>query len=417
MNQYIHIFIKKFNIPETTTDPMKNSLITLFLFYLIIAASCNKQKPIDKVIDGALSFSVKQYTLMADIMKDMENLLPRTLDTAGVLVTAKSNWWTSGFFPGSLWYLYQYSKDEKIKDYATMMTARVEKEKDNKGTHDLGFMLYCSFGNGLRLSGNESYNDIMLTGAKSLISRFRPKSGCIQSWNSRKGWQCPVIIDNMMNLEFLMWAFKKSGDSTYYKICVSHSDTTIKNHFRPDYSSYHVVSYDTITGRVEKKQTSQGAADESAWARGQSWGLYGYTVMYRETKLERYLNQAIHIADFMISHPNMPEDKIPYWDFNAPGIPNAKRDASAGAVMASALIELSGYVQPEQGKKYLSIAETQIRSLASPAYLAKSGKNGNFILMHSVGSIPGKSEVDVPLTYADYYFIEALLRYKKLLDK
>jgi unsaturated chondroitin disaccharide hydrolase len=417
MNQYIHIFIKKFNIPETTTDPMKNSLITLFLFYLIIAASCNKQKPIDKVIDGALSFSVKQYNLMADKMKDMENLLPRTLDTAGVLVTAKSNWWTSGFFPGSLWYLYQYSKDEKIKDYATMMTARVEKEKNNKGTHDLGFMLYCSFGNGLRLSGNESYNDIMLTGAKSLISRFRPKSGCMQSWNSRKGWQCPVIIDNMMNLEFLMWAFKKSGDSTYYKICVSHSDTTIKNHFRPDYSSYHVVSYDTITGRVEKKQTSQGAADESAWARGQSWGLYGYTVMYRETKLERYLNQAIHIADFMISHPNMPEDKIPYWDFNAPGIPNAKRDASAGAVMASALIELSGYVQPEQGKKYLSIAETQIRSLASPAYLAKSGKNGNFILMHSVGSIPGKSEVDVPLTYADYYFIEALLRYKKLLDK
>ena len=224
-----------------------------------------------------------------------------------------------------------------------------------------------------------------------------------------------MIIDNMMNLEFLMWAFKKTGDSTYYKICVTHSDTTIKNHFRPDYSSYHVVSYDTITGKVEKKQTAQGAADESAWARGQSWGLYGYTVMYRETKLERYLNQAIHIADFMINHPNMPEDKIPYWDFNAPGIPNAKRDASAGAVMASALIELSGYVQPEAGKKYLDIAETQLRSLASPAYLAKPGKNGNFLLMHSVGSIPGKSEVDVPLTYADYYFIEALLRYKNLI--
>jgi len=383
----------------------------------MVFVSCEKQKPMDKVVNDALSFSLKQYKHMADVMKDKEDLLPRTLDTVGNLVTAKSSWWTSGFFPGCLWYLYEYSKDGKIKEYAEMMTARIEKEKNNTGTHDLGFMLYCSFGNGLRVTGNKNYIEVLLTGAKSLSTRFRPKIGCIQSWNSRKGWQCPVIIDNMMNLEFLMWAFKSSGDSSYYKICVSHSDTTMKNHFRPDYSSYHVVSYDTITGRVEKKQTSQGAADESAWARGQSWGLYGYTVMFRETKLVKYLNQAIHIADFMIDNPNMPQDKIPYWDFNAPGIPNAKRDVSAAAVMASALIELSGYVQPELGKKYLEIAETQLRSLASPVYLAKAGKNGNFILMHSVGSIPGKSEVDVPLTYADYYFIEALLRYKSLSKK
>jgi hypothetical protein len=383
----------------------------------MVFVSCEKQKPMDKVVNDALSFSLKQYKHMADVMKDKEDLLPRTLDTVGNLLTAKSSWWTSGFFPGCLWYLYEYSKDGKIKEYAEMMTARIEKEKNNTGTHDLGFMLYCSFGNGLRVTGNKNYIEVLLTGAKSLSTRFRPKIGCIQSWNSRKGWQCPVIIDNMMNLEFLMWAFKSSGDSSYYKICVSHSDTTMKNHFRPDYSSYHVVSYDTITGRVEKKQTSQGASDESAWARGQSWGLYGYTVMFRETKLVKYLNQAIHIADFMIDNPNMPQDKIPYWDFNAPGIPNAKRDVSAAAVMASALIELSGYVQPELGKKYLEIAETQLRSLASPVYLAKAGKNGNFILMHSVGSIPGKSEVDVPLTYADYYFIEALLRYKSLSKK
>jgi hypothetical protein len=383
----------------------------------MIFASCEKQKPMDKVVNDALSFSLRQYRLMADVMKDKQDLLPRTLDTLGNLVTAKSGWWTSGFFPGSLWYLYEYSKDEKIKEYATMMTDRIEKEKDNKGTHDLGFMLYCSFGNGLRLTGDDKYKEVLLTGAKTLTTRFRPKIGCIQSWNSRNGWQCPVIIDNMMNLEFLMWAFRNSGDSIFYKICVSHSDTTMKYHYRPDYSSYHVVSYDTITGKVEKRQTSQGAADESAWARGQCWGLYGYTVMFRETKLIRYLNQAIHIADFMIDNPNMPEDKIPYWDFNAPGIPNAKRDASAGAVMASALIELSGYVQPELGKKYLGIAEIQVRSLASPAYLAKTGKNGNFILKHSVGSIPGKSEVDVPLTYADYYFIEALMRLKSLNKK
>jgi unsaturated chondroitin disaccharide hydrolase len=352
---------------------------------------------------------------MTDVMKEKPDLLPRTVDTSGVLIASNSGWWTSGFFPGSLWYLYEYSKDEKIKDAAMQLTSRVEKEKNNTGTHDLGFMLYCSFGNGFRLTGEESYKDILLTGAKSLSTRFRPKIGCIQSWGSRKGWQCPVIIDNMMNLELLLWAFNQTGDSTFYKIAVSHADTTIKNHFRSDYSTWHVVSYDTITGRVEIKQTAQGAADGSSWARGQSWGLYGYTVMYRETGLQRYLDQAQHIADFLINHPNLPEDKIPYWDYDAPGIPNAKKDASAGAIMASALIELSGYVGQEKKDQYLAIAEKQIRSLASPTYMAKTGENADFILMHSVGSLPGNSEVDAPLTYADYYFIEALMRYRKLL--
>jgi len=187
----------------------------------------------------------------------------------------------------------------------------------------------------------------------------------------------------------------------------------MKYHFRPDYSTFHVVSYDTITGKVEARQTSQGFSDESAWSRGQSWGLYGYTMMYRETKLDRYLRQAKHIADFLINHPNLPEDKIPYWDYDAPGIPDATRDASAGAIMASALIELSGYVNAEAKEKYLKVAETQLRSLASPSYMAKLGENGNFILMHSAGSVPANSEVDVPLTYADYYFIEALMRYRK----
>ena len=395
---------------------MKNRLLITGFAFFVIFSSCNKEKPLSKIIDESLAFSAKQYTLMAEVMKDKPDLLPRTTDASGALVASNSGWWTSGFFPGSLWYLYEYSKDDKFKDAAIQMTSRVEKEKNNTGTHDLGFMLYCSLGNGLRLTGDTSYNDVLLTGARSLSTRFRPNIGCIQSWGSRKGWQCPVIIDNMMNLEFLMWAFNQTGDSSFYKIAVTHSDTTIKNHFRTDYSTWHVVSYDTITGNVEAKQTAQGAADGSAWSRGQSWGLYGYTVMYRETGLLRYLDQAQRIADFLISHPNLPEDKIPYWDYNAPGIPNVERDASAGAIMASALIDLSSYVGDEKKAQYLDIAEKQIRSLSSPAYLAKEGENGNFILMHSVGSLPGKSEVDVPLTYADYYFIEALLRYKKILD-
>ena len=395
---------------------MKTRLFQIAFVFFLFLCSCNREEPLDKIIDESLAFSAKQYALMADVMKDKPDLLPRTVDTSGVLVTSNSGWWTSGFFPGSLWYIYEYSKDDKFKDAAILMTSRIEKEKNNMGTHDLGFMLYCSFGNGFRLTGDQSYKDVMLTGARSLSTRFRPNIGCIQSWGSRKGWQCPVIIDNMMNLEFLMWAFNQTGDSSIYKIAVTHSDTTIKNHFRNDFSTWHVVSYDTITGKVEAKQTAQGAADGSAWSRGQVWGLYGYTVMYRETGLQRYLDQAVHIADFLISHPNMPEDKIPYWDFNAPGIPDTNRDASAGAIMASALIELSSFTGEEKKDEYLEIAEKQIRSLSSPAYMAKEGENGNFILMHSVGSLPAKSEVDVPLTYADYYFIEALMRYKKLLE-
>ena len=395
---------------------MRISYIGIIVLLSLVIFSCGKEKPVKQIIDESLARAEIQYSQLARVMEGKPGLLPRTIDTSGSLITAGPGWWTSGFFPGSLWYLYEYSGDEKYKSFASEMTSRVEKEKKNRGTHDLGFMLYCSFGNGLRITGNEAYKDVLLTGAYSLATRFRPNIGCIQSWNSRKGWQCPVIIDNMMNLEFLMWAFRESGDSSFYRICVSHSDTTMKNHFRPDYSSYHVVSYDTITGRMEIKQTSQGAADETAWARGQVWGLYGYTTMYRDTRLQRYLDQAMHIADFLINHPNMPSDGIPYWDFNAPGIPDALRDASAGAIMASALIELSGYAGQPAADLYRQFAEKQLRTLCSPEYLDEAGSNGNFILKHSVGSLPGNSEVDVPLSYADYYFIEALLRYRKLLQ-
>jgi len=223
-----------------------------------------------------------------------------------------------------------------------------------------------------------------------------------------------VIIDNMMNLELLCEATKMSGNASFYKIAVTHANTTIKNHFRPDYSSYHVVNYNAATGSVQQKKTAQGAADESAWARGQSWGLYGFTVMYRETKDKKYLEQANHIAQFNLSNPNLPADKIPYWDYNAPGIPNALRDASAGAIMASALLELCRYAEPALSKQYFQAAETILRSLCSKNYIAAAGTNGGFILEHSVGSLPAKSEVDVPLTYADYYFVEAMKRYKAL---
>jgi rhamnogalacturonyl hydrolase YesR len=270
--------------------------------------------------------------------------------------------------------------------------------------------MYCSFGNAVRITPDAGYDSILINSARSLSTRFNPKVGCIRSWNSEPS-HFLVIIDNMMNLELLMYAFEKTHDSSFYHIAVTHANITMKNHFRPDYSSYHVVDYNPATGAVQRKITNQGAADESAWARGQAWGLYGYTMMYRTTGDKKYLEQAKHIADFILHHPNLPSDKIPFWDFNAPGIPNAYRDASAAAIISSALIELAGYTSGNEKNEYKNVAATILKNLSSPPYKSKGDEVGGFLLKHSVGNLPAKSEIDVPLSYADYYFVEASMRY------
>ncbi|GAB4023907.1 glycoside hydrolase family 88 protein [Spirosoma koreense] len=382
-------------------------LILLFVSQLSIA-----QRPID--VDKEFAFAAQQYERMLQTHPDTTKF-PQSTNPDGSLKNMPADWWCSGFFGGSLWYLYERTKAPVWKEAAQKWTMAVAKEQYNTGTHDLGFMLYCPFGNGYRLTKNTAYPPIMLTGAKSLATRFDPKVGVIKSWNKFQNYTYPVIIDNMMNLEFLFWAAKTSGNKDLYNICVTHADNTMKNHYRPDYSSYHVVCYNP-DGTVAAKKTAQGAADNSAWARGQAWGLYGYTVMFRETKDPKYLAQARHIADFYLNHPNLPADKIPYWDFNAPNIPNEERDASAGAITASALLELCTYGGPS-AKTYYQSAVKMLESLSSPAYKADLGENNNFILKHSVGHKPGKSEVDTPLIYADYYYLEALLRYDALRKK
>ncbi len=392
----------------------KRSALFIFICILFHFISFGQSKKLLAIIDSSLSFSVKQYTLMADSLKNKPGLLPKTIDKKGTLVTCKSSWWTSGFFPGSMWYLYEYSQDKELKSLAEQFTSRVEDQQYTTDNHDVGFMIFCSFGNGYRITNNPSYKDVILTASKSLSTRYRPKVGCIRSWDWGK-WQYPVIIDNMINLELMFFASHTTGYENMGKIAVSHANVTMANHFRPDASCYHVVSYDTITGKALTHQTRQGYADESSWARGQGWALYGYTMCYRETRDPKYLEQAKKIARFLISHPRLPEDKIPYWDFDDPVIPNTIRDASAGAIMCSALVELSQYVDKKNSKKFLNVAETQIRSLSSTDYRAKLGTNGNFILKHSVGSKPENSEVDVPLSYADYYYIEAMMRYRKLM--
>lgn len=338
---------------------------------------------------------------------------PRNSEPDGTLNLVPSKDWTSGFFPGELWFLYEYTQNNFWKKKAQQHTDILEKEKMNGSTHDMGFKVYCSFGNGYRLTQDEHYKEVLLQSARTLATRFKPAAGIIRSWDhSTAKWTCPVIIDNMMNLELLFWATKESKDSTFYRIAVDHARTTMKHHFRPDFSSYHVIDYDTITGQVLKKNTHQGFADESAWSRGQAWALYGYTMCYRETRLPEFLEQAQNIEKYLFTHPNMPEDLIPYWDFDAPGIPDEPRDVSAATVIASALYELSLY-DPEKGERYRSNADKIIENLTKH-YRATLKKDNGFLLLHSTGTKPTNTEVDVPIVYADYYFIEALMRKNKL---
>ena len=382
---------------------MKKILLVAVLMMAVVLSGCSERYALKKDLKEALKVAVEQDKLQAAHMDGVEGQLPRTFENGEVKYTGPRGW-VSGFFSGSLWLLYEHTGDEELKTLADKYTRRVESAKHDKGTHDLGFMIFCSFGNAYRLTGDEYYKGVIEEASKSLVTRYNPTVGCIRSWNTHRKenpeLDFMVIIDNMMNLEMLEWV------GGYDEITRSHAYTTIKNHFREDNSTYHVVAYNELTGEVVEKRTAQGVSNDSAWARGQSWGLYGYTMMYRMTGDETYLAQAVKIADYLI--PRLPEDAVPNWDYDAEV---KKKDSSAAAIMASALIELYGFTQNET---FLATAEHQLRSLSSDAYLAKVGENGNFVLKHGVGHLPGKSEVDVPLSYGDYYFIEAAMRYLAL---
>ncbi len=391
----------------------KTILVIAFTFGLLASTNAQKSKKnvdMANLIDREFDFAAKQYVYLAK--NTPANRMPQTYyPKSNKSVNSSTKWWCSGFYPGSLLYIYEQTKDTATLNEAKRRLAILEPEKHYKGNHDLGFMMFCSFGNAYRIFGDKSILATIDTAANSLASRYREGAGVIQSWNKSAKFNGPVIIDNMMNLELLLWDSQQSGNKKLWDIAISHADHTMKNHFRPDYSSYHVVDYDMKNGNVLKKATHQGYADGSAWARGQSWGLYGYTMMYRFTKDQKYLDQAKHIAEYILKNPNLPKDYVPYWDFNAPDIPNALRDVSAAAINASALLELARYTKKES-KYYVKVAKQILINLSSDTYKAKLGENGGFILKHSVGSLPHNSEVDVPLTYADYYYLEALARYK-----
>jgi len=398
-----------------------------------LVISCNNKTP--EWVGAALESSTQQLLSTADELRDsgrfprsiwsgwdieflaeqigpsvyakVDSLRPQpSADKLGKLRTCDVYDWTSGFFPGSLWLAYELTGDERLLLDAVDYTNKMLPATFYTGTHDLGFMVGCSYGNALRLCPNDSLKTVIIRTADNLASRFNPEIGAIRSWDFGP-WNFPVIIDNMMNLELLFQASKLTGDNKYKDIAIRHADKTMACHFRPDMTSYHVVSYNP-DGSIETRQTFQGRSDESAWARGQAWGVYGYTVCYRETGDKKYLEFAQKIADMIISRVKT-EDHIPLWDYDAPNLPTTPRDASAAAVTSSALFELCGYLP--DGQKYFDYAESILRSLSSPEYLAEIGTNCGFILKHSTGSLAHGSEIDVPLNYADYYYLESIKRY------
>ena len=399
------------NLSLRRSQNLLKSILLLCSTAFCMLSFAQSNKRMQKLIDRNMALAAKQYKYMATLTP--ADSMPRSFNAEeDKLILSNTRWWTSGFFPGALWLIYSYTGDTTVKAEAERRLLILEKEKYSTADHDLGFMIFCSFGNAYKITHKEEYKNVCAVAAGSLIKRYKPAMKAIQSWGSLNAPVAPVIIDNMMNLEMLNWVSDEWREPKFKAIAIDHANTTLRNHFRPDNSSYHVVDYDPASGKVLEKKTAQGYANESAWARGQAWGLYGYTMMYRFTTEKTYLDQAKKIAAFMLNHPNMPADGIPYWDFNAPIDKHTLRDASAASIMASALLELARYTEGEERKKYLRSAEKIIKSLSSKTYLAKYKQNGGFLLKHGVGHLPGKSEVDVPLTYGDYYFIEALIRYR-----
>ena len=386
----------------------------LLIGLVVLTLSCQSKKSLLNDTKGVnnLDLIEKRYDKLLKYPLDSMHI-PRSYTKATNKVRGGvSHYWTSGFFPGNLWELYRLTGNKEFLTKAKLWTAFIEKEKFNARDHDIGFKVYSSFGNGFEITGNEHYKEVIVQSAKTLCTRYSDKVGAIRSWDFNKAkWQYPVIIDNMLNLELLFEASKITGDNTYYKIAVNHANTTLKNHFRPDNSVYHVIDYDSSTGEVRLKNTAQGLNDNSAWARGQGWAIYGFTMSYRYTKNQKYLDQAIATARYFLDHKNLPQDGIAFWDFDDPKIPNTPKDVSASAIVCSALYEIYGFTKQ---KYFLDKANLILKSLLSDKYVLNATVDAPFILDYSTGNKPKEDEVDEPIVYGDYYFLEALVRSKKL---
>jgi len=366
--------------------------------------------------DKEITYCIKHADKTLQAIPTNDKNLPRTIEN-GSAEWKYVNYhdWCSGFWPGILWNLYETTHDKKWKVEANKFTQELTPIVNHSGfDHDLGFTIFNSFGNGYRLTKDPAYKLVILKAADSLATLFNPKIGTILSWPGmvkKMNWPHNTIIDNMINLELLFWASKNGGSRHLYDIAVKHAETTMHNHFRPDFSAYHVVVYDTVSGKKIKGVTHQGYADNSMWARGQSWAIYGFTMCYRETRKSEFLDFAQKVADVYLKR--LPADKIPFWDFDDPAIPNAPKDASAAAVSASALLELSGFVKDKaKAAYYKNLAVAMLKELSSAKYQSRNVNSA--FLLHSTGHKPAGTEIDASIIYADYYYLEALIRVKKI---
>jgi unsaturated chondroitin disaccharide hydrolase len=331
-----------------------------------------------------------------------------TSPTTQSWVTTSAGAWTSGFFPGALWLMYEHGGQASWRTGAEARQAGIESQKTRTNTHDLGFMLFTSFGNAYRLTNHDPYRQVVLTAAGSLATRYSAVVGCIKtSYPGGTSSDFKTIIDTLMNLELLFWAAQHGGNSGWAQMAQSHALRAAAEHVRSDGSTYHVVNYSPTTGAVKGKATAQGYNTESTWARGQAWAIYGFTMAYRYTHHATLLQAARVTADYWISH--VPADEVPYWDFEAPNLTTQPRDSSAAAIAASGLLELS-QLDPDATRRqgYQAQAQATLASLSSSAYLAQGTPN-KAILLHGTSHKPN-GNADTGLIYGDYYFMEALIR-------
>ena len=326
---------------------------------------------------------------------------PQSADPSGRWLTTGSSAWTSGFFPGSLWLLYERTGDPAWRARAERWQADLERQKAKRSTHDLGFMFGPTFVADYRRTGDTAARDVALAAAASLASRYSATVGATRSWDTRANFR--VIVDNLVNLDLLFWAARNGGRPEWRDMAHSHALRSSRDHVRPDGSTVQIVDYDELTGAVVATGTKQGAGPGSTWSRGQAWAIHGLATAYRETGDARLLDAARRTADWWGAH--VPADRVPPWDFTAPL--TEPRDSSAAAVAASGLLELARLEpDPARATRYREEARATVASLTSAAYLAPEG---DALLLHGTYNRPD-GRADTGLVWGDFYLLEALAR-------
>ena len=437
---YCQLFYYKFKYSSRSiriTNKTKTMKIRRILFCMVMVAisqisMAQKVQTAAQVpaldVDKQLQYCHKQVKRALTELQQKDGSYDYTMEPRNILKGDKQKgWncrkataeeWCDGFWPGILWMDYRNTKDEAVRKAAEGYTESL------KGIayrpcydHDIGFLMFCSYGKGYEVNHSQEYKNVILASADSLATLFNPIVGTILSWPREvkpRNWPHNTIMDNMMNLDMMFWAAKNGGNKLLYDLAVTHAKTTMQNHFRPDGSCYHVAVYDTINGNLIKGVTHQGYADNSMWARGQSWAIYGYTMVYRYTHNKMFLDFAQKVTDIYIKRlKETSDDLIPLWDMDDPrGVKGAPRDVSASCVVADALLELQQYVGGEKGEEYKQFAIQSLAQLSTDKY--QSGKKNVAFLMHSTGHHPAGSEIDASIIYADYYYLEALNRMKDM---